>query len=302
MKGFIPLPNYFFLNQNVSNLDVLWYPRFKNEAYKVMPDELTEKELQNYQGKPVVMQGSNKIGFVIEDFIEDEEDEDEEIEFLFFHYSKEEQSSSFECIDDISEIRKVEFIDESQTDSTDIYSFLLNNYLVNSVVTSSIIDKNTLTLQIHNYCKTNGDNFIDVSNNYSSVLRLIADPLLDVDDCYESSEAKLANLLNDLLEKSDYDPFYDAMGILPEIANGIIINATCKKLKDTTNPNFDILSNDEILNLIEKNSWETWEMKIEVSDKAWIEHFMDFKPYVFKPVYEGEPLKWEKGKILFTEN
>jgi hypothetical protein len=199
-----------------------------------------------------------------------------------------------------SNLKKVEFNESKDNVSLNLYNHLLSpeNYMLDPLVSDIKVDGKELTLRISVFRETREEVLNETSNHKSKLLRLIAEPIRDEDWGFEQSETKLGKFLHLQLQKNGFEPAYQTGEIFPIIADGII-NTSCKKVKDYKVPDIDSMSNEQIIELIESYPWETWEVKIEVSDAAWIEHLTDsFQAFEFSTRIEREAQDWKGAPIL----
>jgi len=304
MNGYIPIPTYFFPKYNFGDIKYIWHPKYKNTAYSEIESEetLSNDYLDATIGKPIIAKG----------VISNEEDDkcvagvlvpDELDPYYSFFLIAPGFSTGVSGVFNKSNLKKIQFNESKDNISLNLYDHLLspNNFMLDPLVSDINVNGKELTLNVAIFRKTAEKTLKETSNHKAKLLRLIAEPIRDEDWGFEQSETKLGKLLHKQLKKNGFEPAYQTSEIFPIISDGIIVNTSCEKIKDYEVPDIDNMENEKIIELIESFPWETWEVKVEVSDAAWIEHLKDsFKPFEFSTMIEREAQEW-KGNLILTK-
>ena len=101
------------------------------------------------------------------------------------------------------------------------------------------------------------------------------------------------------MEESEFN---FASELFEHLANGMVLGCKVRRLKAAAHPDFDGLEAEEVAEWMRKDPWAEWQVEIEVTDEAWLEHLPEATPFVkdYSHVdppkdWDGEPLRWVEG-------
>lgn len=185
-----------------------------------------------------------------------------------------------------------------------MYSYLFSkeNYSLDPTITDIEVNGDTVSFKVSVHTQLNADSiFKDAANNKAKMLRMIAKPLLENPYGFKNSKAKLGKFLHQSLEESDFNSTRQTKEIFPIVAGGIVESVSCEKTKDYDLPDFDQMENDEIIKIFESDPWETWQITVQVTDAAWVEHLASVKNYYkFELELERDAAEWTGEPLMFS--
>ena len=171
------------------------------------------------------------------------------------------------------------------------YAFLLS--MMDPVVTEANVEGNKVRMKVFVF---EPGRKLEVAGS-ANALDLLAKPLVDAFGDFTDGESKLARFLAGQMEAKEYN---FASELFSRLANGMVLGCEVRRLKAASHPDFDGLKAEEVAEWMRKDPWAEWEVEIEATDAAWLEHLPGATPFVkgyshveAAEAWEGDLLRWE---------
>lgn len=281
-QGFLPVPNYFFAATSGLLSPIIWIPKYGENAYKplekIAQENLTEEVMKSFLGKLVAFEGGWSSGPGILTGMNS-----------MFTISDGSMGIAGMSRTDYDWMGLATFNTRKKRlkDPMNYHSLLRR---IDPMVAEVKLDGKTAIFTVYTF----QENAVLKLETTSEALTFLSRSVVDNFGTFFNEKSKLSQFLQ--AKKEEYDVHFLSQ-VITKVASGMVVRTAVSKVKDASHPDFDTLNNDEIIEVLQTMPWATWEISLEMSDAAWIEHLPSAVPFEGSFSMTNPPESWE-GELL----